>query len=171
MLRTQNLSKTTNNQTKLTKPQKQKNEQKFVKNRSASSKINLSKNKELPTILASTPLENNFIKTTILGKTINCLVDTGYTLSCIKKSLLDTIDQDFIMYGKSDFKKVKGIGGHLIDLKGTATLPIQIGRHLFYQKFYNFDEILHPLLLGIDFLKTKNCTLNFESQTIETEED
>ena len=71
MLRAQNLRKITNNQTKLSKPQKQQNEQKFVKNRSVASKVNLSKNKVLPTILASTPLDNNFIKATILGKTIN----------------------------------------------------------------------------------------------------
>ena len=73
------------------------------------------------------------------------------------------------MYGKSDLKKVKGISGHLIDIKGTATLPIKIGKHLFYQKFYIFDEILHSLLLEIDFLKANNCTLNFKSQTIDTE--
>ena len=120
--------------------------------------------------MASSSLDNNFIKATILDKTINCLVYTGSTLSCIKKSLLDTIVQHLIMYRKSDFKKVKGIGGHLIDIKGTATQRIQIGKHLFYQKLYIFDEILHPSLLGIDFLKTNNCTLNFESQTIDTEE-
>ena len=172
MIRTKNLSEATEiiEQTKLSKSQKHQNEQKIEQNRSKSSKVKLSKNKELPTIFASTPLNNNFIKASILGKTINCLVDTGSSLSCVQKSLLDTIDQDFIMYGKSDYRKVKGIGGHLIDIQGTATLPVRIGNHLFYQKFYIFDEILHPLLLGIDFLKTNNCTLNFENQTIETEE-
>ena len=60
------------------------------------------------------------------------------------------------MYGKSDLKKVKGIGGHLIDIKDIATLPIKIGKHLFYQKFYIFYEILHSLLLEIDFLKVSN---------------
>ena len=74
------------------------------------------------------------------------------------------------MYWKSDYRKVKGIGGHLIDIIGTATLPIQIGDHLFYQTFYIFDETLHPFLLGVDFLKINNCTLNFESQTTDTEE-
>ena len=44
-----------------------------------------------------------------------------------------------------------------------------MGDHLFYQKFYIFDEILHPLLLGIDFLRANNCTINFETQSIDTE--
>ena len=168
MLETQNENLINNDQTKSFSNSKKQNEQKSAQNRSLNTKD--TKNKELPTIFASTPLNNNFITASILGKTINCLVDTGSTLSCIQKSLLDTIDQDFVMYGKSNYKKVKGIGGHLIEIKGTATLPIRIGNHLFYQKFYIFDDILHPLLLGIDFLKANNCTLNFESQTIETEE-
>ena len=160
-----NSCKSTKNEAKNSKSQK---EQKLIKE--TSSKVKPSKHKDLPTIFASTPLNNNFIKVSILGETINCLVDTGSTLSCIQKSLLDTIDQDFVMYGKSNYRKVKGIGGHFIDIKGTATIPVQIGNHLFYQKFYIFDEILHPLLLGIDFLKANNCTLNFESQTIDTDE-
>ena len=134
------------------------------------SKYKSNKNKDLPVILASTPLNNNFIQVSILGKTINTLVDTGSSLSCIKQSLLNALDQDFIVYGKTDYRKVKGIGGHVINITGTATLPIKIGDHIFYQKFYIFDEILHPLLLGIDFLTANNCTLNFENQTIDTEE-
>ena len=144
--------------------------QKPFKSENSSSKPKKLKNNELPLIFASAPLNSNFIRVSILGKQIKCLVDTGSTLSCIQKSLLDTIDSDFIMYGKSDYKKVKGIGGHVIDIKGTATLPIKIGDHIFYQKFYIFDDILHPLLLGIDFLKANNCSLNFENQTLDTEE-
>ena len=67
------------------------------------------------------------------------------------------------MYGKSDYRKVKGIGRPLIDIIGTATLPIQIDNRLFYQKFHIFDQILHPLLLGVDFLKANNCTLNSDN--------
>ena len=59
------------------------------------------------------------------------------------------------MYEESDYRKVNGIFGHLIDIKGTAYLPIQIRNHLFYQKFNIFDKIIHSLLLGIDFLKAK----------------
>ena len=151
------------------KSQKQSNKKTLKNSNSPSITKNL-KNKELPLIFASAPLNNNFIKVSILGKSINCLVDTGSTLSCIQKSLLDTIDKDFIMYGKSEYKKVKGIGGHLIDITGTATLPVQIGQNTFYQKFYIFNEILHPLLLGIDFLKANNCNLNFQRQTLDTEE-
>ena len=164
--------KTTDEQSKTSKPSNCQNKRKSgsAQNYESPSKVKFSENKEVPTIFASAPLNNNFIKVSILGKTINCLVDTGSTLSCVQKSLLDTIDKDFIMYGKSDYRKVKGIGGHLTDIIGTATLPIQIGNHLFYQKFHIFDEILHPLLLGVDFLKANNCTLNFESQTIDTEE-
>lgn len=141
-----------------------------LKDNTESLKQNSSKNESFPIIFASTPLKNNFIEVSILGKTINTLVDTGSSLSCIQKSLLNELDQDFIMHGKSEFRKVKGISGHLIDISGTATLPIRIGNHLFYQKFYIFDDILHPLLLGIDFLTANNCTLNFEKQTIDTEE-
>ena len=126
-------------------------------------------NKPIPVIFATTPLQGNFIDVLILGKTINTLVDTGSSLSCIQKSLLESLDQDFIIYGRSDYRKVKGIGGNLIDISGTAILPLQIGDHKFYQKFYIFDDILHPLLLGIDFLQANKCTLNFENQTIDTE--
>ena len=65
------------------------------------------------------------------------------------------------MYEESDYRKVNGIFGHLIDIKCTAYLPIQIRNHLFYQKFNIFDKIIHSLLLGIDFLKAKKNTLNF----------
>ena len=127
-------------------------------------------NKPIPVIFATTPLQGNFIDVLILGKTINTLVDTGSSLSCIHKSLLESLDQDFITYGKSDYRKVKRIGGNLIDISGIAILPLQIGDHKFYQKFYIFDDILHPLLSGIDFLQANKCTLNFENQTIDTEE-
>ena len=83
---------------------------------------------------------------------------------------LRLIDQNFIMYEKSDHRKVKGIGDHLIDIKGISTLPIQIRNNLFNQKFDISDNSTHPFLLGIDFLKANNCSLNFESQTFNTEE-
>lgn len=135
------------------------------------SKVSKSKEceKPLPVIFASAPLQSNFVQVSILGKTINTLVDTGSSLSCIQKSLLNTIDQDFVIYGSSEYRKVKGIGGNLISISGTAILPVRIGNQLFHQKFYIFEEILHPLLLGIDFLKANNCTLNFEHQTLDSD--
>ena len=92
-------------------------------------------NASLPVIFASAPLQSNFVKVSILGKSIDTLVDTGSSLSCIQKSLLDTFDQDFVIYGPSQYKKVKGIGGHLINVSGTVILPVQIGNQLFTQKF------------------------------------
>ena len=139
-----------------------------IKHRKVKSTSKVS-DKTLPVIFASAPLQSNFIQVSILGKTINTLVDTGSSLSCIQKSLLNSLDQEFVTYGTSEFKKVKGIGGHLISITGTAILPVQIGDQIFHQKFYIFDEILHPLLLGIDFLKTNNCTLNFEHQTLDSD--
>ena len=126
-------------------------------------------NKTLPVIFASTPLQGNFVNVSILGKNVNTLVDTGSSLSCIEKSLLDSLDQDFVIYGSSEYTKVKGIGGHLINISGTATLPLQIGDCLFYQKFHIFDKILHPLLLGMDFLKANKCNLNFENKSLDTD--
>ena len=99
-----------------------------------SAKQRLRGNRDLPVIFASAPLNNNFIEVSILGKKINTLVDTGSSLSCIKQSLLNTLDQDFISYDKSEYRNLKGIGGHFIDIKGT--LPVKIGDLLFYQKFY-----------------------------------
>ena len=125
--------------------------------------------KQIPNMFTSTPLQGSYINVKILGKTVNTLVDTGSNLSCIQKSLLDSLDQDFIVYGSSEYEKVKGIGGHLISIIGTATLPLKIGDSVFYQKFYIFDKILHPLLLGIDFLKTHKCTLNFETKSLDTD--
>ena len=145
---------------------KKKSNSNQIKHRKVKSTSKVS-DKTLPVIFASAPLQSNFIQVSILGKTINTLVDTGSSLSCIQKSLLNSLDQKFVTYGTSEFKKVKGIGGHLISITGTAILPVQIGDQIFHQKFYIFDEILHPLLLGIDFLKTNNCTLNFEHQTLD----
>ena len=65
-----------------------------------SAKQRLHGNRDLPVIFASAPLNNNFIEVSILGKKINTLVDTGSSLSCIKQSLLNTLEQDFISYGK-----------------------------------------------------------------------
>ena len=117
----------------------------------------------------STPLQSSYINVSILGKTINTLVDTGSNLSCIQKSLLDSLDQDFISYGASEYEKVRGIGGHLINIIGTAIPPPKIGDCIFYQKFYIFDKFLHPLLLGIDFLKMHKCKLSFETKSLDTD--
>ena len=160
--------------------QKENAETKKFKNHSTSQKtkpIKIKKNrtcskkskKPIPAIFSSTPLQGSYINVSVLGKTINTLVDTGSNLSCIQKSLLDSLDQDFISYGTSEYEKVRGIGGHLINILGTAILPLKIGDCIFYQKFYIFDKILHPLLLGIDFLKMHKCTLNFETKSLDTD--
>ena len=126
-------------------------------------------NDSLSVIFVSAPLQSNFVKISMLGKSIDTLVDTGSSLSCIQKSLLNTFDQDLVIYGPSQYKKVKGIGGHLINVSDTIILPVQIGNQLFTQKFHVFDEILHPLLLSIDFLKDNNYALDLEKQTIDSD--
>lgn len=88
--------------------QSKSNEKKHSSNQIEHRKVKPSKSKTsdktLPVIFASAPLQSNFIQVIILGKTINTLVDTGSSLSCIQKSFLNSLDQEFVTYGTSEFK-------------------------------------------------------------------
>ena len=99
---------------------------------------------------------------------MKALVDSGSSLCCIKKSLLQKLCPGLTSFKHSKCSHVKGISSKLIQVDGTIRLTIKIGEQDFEHDSYIFDDIHHSLIIGIDFLQEHKCTLNFAESQFET---
>ena len=119
-------------------------------------------------VSTKTNLKSNFVEVSIANQKSKALVDTGSSLSCIHQSLLSKIDSDFQNLKPSQHTHVMGVSGHLLRVKGTVTLNLKIGENNFPQTFHVFDNIQHPLIIGIDFLTKYKCKIDFETLQFES---
>lgn len=85
---------------------------------------NSSKNKFNVKILSissvNATMEQNCTNLNIGSLSVKCLVDSGSSLCCIKKTLLNTFDQSLCKYGPVEHRQVIGVSGKLIDVTGTV---------------------------------------------------
>ena len=87
-------------------------------------------------------------------------MDSGSSLCCITKSLLNLVDTSLCA-----FKHIIGVSGKGLIVKSTVTLLLEIGDSIISQNYHMFDNIHHKLILGVDFLKKYKCKINYEEMT------
>ena len=116
-----------------------------------------------PVKLLTIPLDFNKIK-------VNALIDTGANLSLIRKSELNTIGSEHNELTSSQI--ISGLGESKIQVSGSTTLtPLFFNlpmTHVF--QIVNDTDINFPIILGTDFLKKHNFSVNLAKGIISKKE-
>lgn len=118
----------------------------------------------------STSLDYNFINVSVHGVNVQTLIDTGASVSCISKSLLQKLQKSCTtkkpVVGKSHFQHARGVGGEILTVQGSVVLDISIGDVIVPHTFFIFDRIHHALILGLDFLQKNHCHIDYQNLTL-----
>ena len=111
------------------------------------------------------PAEVMKINTKVNGKEIKALLDSGATMSLIKRNFVKNMK--FKNVGNKS-KYVSSLGNSKIEIEGIIDLPIQIyGVDMIVECFIVADEdIGNDMILGIDFLKKNKFSINMKQRRI-----
>ena len=106
--------------------------------------------------------ESMYLPVTVFEIPLNSLVDSGSTLTLIHPDQFELIPSE-IRPSLLDKKiKLRMADGGIIESKGEAQIPIQIGNYTF-QHIITVAEVEAPLVLGYDFLTQYGCLLDFKT--------
>ncbi|CAC5369127.1 unnamed protein product [Mytilus coruscus] len=92
---------------------------------------------------------------------IAALIDTGSSINIMSAALY----KSFPRHVKSDISRftepIKLANGQLIFVEGTSSVTIKTNQGLHEVKVYILSTTSHPLILGMEYLKSSNITLKF----------
>ena len=133
----------------------------LVKERNASIEPNVS------SINFSTSIDSNIINVAIGEVKIQCLLDTGASISCVSQSLLNRIKQSQTLnVTKSTYNQVYGVEGEILNIIGCVTLTFTIADREFKQEFHIFKRLHHSIILGVDWLQNNKCKIDYSSNAL-----
>ncbi|KAK6189780.1 hypothetical protein SNE40_001774 [Patella caerulea] len=110
-------------------------------------------------------LNKNFVNVTLGNTVIKSLIDTGASISCISKSLLDKVLPDAEI-SSSDITYISGVGGQTVEVVGNTLLEFQISNTSIIHKFYIFNYIQHDFIIGNDLLIDTNAEISHKNKTL-----
>jgi hypothetical protein len=116
-------------------------------------------------------MDSNLINVKIQNVTIKTLIDTGASVSCISKTLLHKLQKlshDRPRISQSRFQHAFGVGGEILNVQGCVSLDLDIEGTVLTHTFHVFDRIHHALILGLDFLQDKKCSIDLDTFTLRT---
>ncbi|CAC5359880.1 unnamed protein product [Mytilus coruscus] len=92
---------------------------------------------------------------------IAALIDTGSSINIMSAALYKSLPR----HVKSDISRftepIKLANGQLIFVEGTSSVTIKTNQGLHEVKVYILSTTSHPLILGMEYLKSSNITLKF----------
>ena len=97
---------------------------------------------------------------------INCLIDTGSTLSILHPSKYNAIPEKERPRLSNDCGGLRLADGGILRPLGAATFPVQLGNKTILHRLI-VAEIDAPMIIGFDFLNKNNCILNMGEGTIQ----
>ena len=87
------------------------------------------------------------------------LIDTGASISLIKESVFRSLPAQFRILQRSSMR-VHSASGDTLRVLGTSHLPVKIGNQNLSHDFVIIEDLKCPVIIGIDFLRKHNATLN-----------
>ena len=95
------------------------------------------------------------------------LIDTGASISCISPELLAklNIGSDLVSLSNS-VSSVKGANNRHLNILGDVTLCVQIMENQFIHSFSILEDLIVPILLGLDFLNEYKFKLDFANNKL-----
>ena len=104
----------------------------------------------------------------LLGPTnITALVDTGAAVSCMSKSFYETSGlQNECLLSTPTFSSITGVTNTPLTIVGEATIPVFIGDFQTSHRFSIIADISQDVILGMDFLKSHNATIDLQNNAL-----
>ena len=104
----------------------------------------------------------------INGVTTQTLIDTGATSSAISTKLLECFANSKKLIFRQSPKICVAVNGQPLKSLYTVKLPIILkGGKVIHQEFEVIEGLIHPALLGTDFLKAQEAKLDFSSNSLQ----
>ena len=110
-----------------------------------------------------------YIVLKIAGKNLQCLLDTGSSKSVLSLKLAQKLKLK-IVPGKTETPLISANGASL-KIMGSADATFNVRGLNMVQKFVIVDYLFPEIILGINFLKKNNATINYATQTVSFYED
>ena len=107
-----------------------------------------------------------YLTVQIQNEPCQTLLDTGAAYSCINTEYANYLKLQIAPIGAGDYLSMAVADGRSLPIAGKTTVPITIRRHPFHFECYVMDDVLQQLILGSDFLRHFNVSLNVGANTI-----
>ena len=112
-------------------------------------------------------IKNNMVIMTIKGKQLPVLIDSGATMSIASTDLLNMLNCKYASkVSASGLGKAIMANGKSIQILGKIVLDFTLQGYSFDLEFQILPEITYWAVLGLDFFKKYQCTLNFLNGTL-----
>ena len=95
-----------------------------------------------------------YAETSILGKSLNCLIDTGSEVNIIPEK--HTVGIDVTTSGKT----LEAANGTTIGVVGEVDLEVSIAGRNIMSRFIVWDQV-DEVILGVDWLQSNDCSIQF----------
>ncbi|THD19318.1 Retrovirus Pol polyprotein from transposon 17.6 [Fasciola hepatica] len=103
----------------------------------------------------------------IIGRhQVRALIDSGSVYSLISEQLASKVPRCPLYDRPVSLKSVTGTPLEAVD---SITTELQLGVHNYLQGFTVVRNLPVPVILGVDFLRSTRCTLNFRDNWLQTE--
>lgn len=106
-----------------------------------------------------------FIKSTIFGNSVDCLIDTGATTSVLHSKVFLRLPEEKRPQLNRNCGDLRVADGEIIVPMGMATFPLRIDDKIYHCRMIVAD-IESPAVLGYDFLKDNHCEMHIGKGTI-----
>ena len=93
------------------------------------------------------------------GYSVDYLVDSGVSLSLLQIDVVPNMDINI----KSKKIHLQNASSSLMNVVGTISLFVKLEKIGVMHEFFVVDKLLHPVILGIDFLTRYNVHLEFSA--------
>lgn len=115
----------------------------------------------------ATSLDRNTILLEVNGKKIRSLVDSGASISCIRKTTFDSISKNSSFeIQPSNIARIVGVGGERHQVLGQVKLTLKISGVNIDQNFIIIEQLHHPLILGLYFINNHNVNIDFHQRVL-----
>ena len=111
-------------------------------------------------------MEKNTIIVSVNKFKTKSLLDSGASISCVTLAYIQKAGFSINDLQPKEFDNIIGVGGETHAVLGTIKLSIRIGNLLLDHKFHVFKYLHQSLILGIDFLTTHDCKIDFGTNTV-----
>ena len=114
-------------------------------------------------MISSVKLLGNYIQIKVGHLNCSALCDSGADINVIREQLIRNVACRKLL---SDKKFISAVDTEQITILYKVYLPVYIVGHKLNVKFYVVSNLYPNVILGLDFLKNHNITLDFQNKKL-----
>lgn len=126
-----------------------------------------------PSVSVLTNINRSTMVVSVGQKNVECLLDSGASISCISNGFLSLTSLQDTKLLPSDIPEISGVGGEKHKILGILETHITVSKANFKCKFYVLDKMNmpHPVILGLDFLNAHKVEIDFGRKLVYIEDN